>query len=445
MRTIFYRMTSFFRTYNLGSIYFVAILNCLLLLLSYKLSSPWVYPDTETYYDAWNVIKSGSIDVVRTPVYPTFIGLIRELFPTCYWFIIIFLQHLLFISSIRPFYLIAKIVSQNKITAYWTSMTYVLLPLFSSWANLELTEAICVSFAVWTTYFVICLYKYTSFIIFAKLTFFLLLLLFLRPAMLFYLMVIVAVVLYAIAKGKIKPAVFCMLVLVICVGSYVWYVNQIHAKYGIWSPTSVTLSNRYQCGRYVGIITPDGIENKNLKADIARFTNGSKRSVSYADKAKVVKEYNDSLKTKYELHELESFINHQYSKRFIHNIVIIIYHNFFTTLNIPLFDNYFRHKNFCIHWPLNVLGESVLFGWLYVFLFIYIIWILWQIKHKKRLSNSALMLFFIIVLNLFTVLYGAQDEWNRLMLPSMPFFLIILFDLSSRCLNFYVNRHLNCH
>ena len=63
---------------------------------------------------------------------------------------------------------------------------------------------------------------------------------------------------------------------------------------------------------------------------------------------------------------------------------------------------------------------------LYIFLAVYAAFILAYVIRKGYIPWLSMSLYLLSIGNLFVVLIGAPEEWNRLMMPSFPF-LIILF------------------
>ena len=69
-------------------------------LRHYWTYGPLTRPDVASYFHAWDVLRSGTIDTFRTPLYPVFIGICRELFPGAYVAVVIWLQTILYLCSI---------------------------------------------------------------------------------------------------------------------------------------------------------------------------------------------------------------------------------------------------------------------------------------------------------------------------------------------------------
>jgi hypothetical protein len=70
---------------DLQIIYSLAILEAILLIIGPG-AKYMDEIDTLSYMDAWECFSNGTIDLLRTPVYPAIIGILKELFgiPTCY-------------------------------------------------------------------------------------------------------------------------------------------------------------------------------------------------------------------------------------------------------------------------------------------------------------------------------------------------------------------------
>ncbi|MBQ9596862.1 MAG: hypothetical protein IJR34_01235, partial [Bacteroidales bacterium] len=70
-------------------------------------------------------------------------------------------------------------------------------------------------------------------------------------------------------------------------------------------------------------------------------------------------------------------------------------------------------------------------GWIYLFLLVYIMMLVaWMIR-KKTIAWVSITLWVLCVSNIIVAVVGANDEYNRLILPSMPFVLLMLGQVIS--------------
>ncbi len=175
--------------------------------------------DTSTYFDTWNLYLEGSLEGIRTPLYPIFIGPFQSV--TYGWWINLLLQKI--IGIIAYFYLwrLMGLLSIPDKYRFWCLVYLLLMPIpyMIDWDGFLLTESLSRSlmvFFVWNT---------VRFIMSPDLrpailsSLFLFLLIMLRPGNIYLLLMVV--VMYAVMmfwRGYARKTVYGLLAVIVSGG-----------------------------------------------------------------------------------------------------------------------------------------------------------------------------------------------------------------------------------
>ena len=97
-------------------IYLISVIYCIVLLLVYKVQ---LSGDSQSYISAWDIFRSGNIDMWRTPVYPFFLGFLNMVFGDEYYLLMaVIIQHIIFLISVRFFYNLLEETVNSEIISF---------------------------------------------------------------------------------------------------------------------------------------------------------------------------------------------------------------------------------------------------------------------------------------------------------------------------------------
>lgn len=104
------------------------------------------FRDTISYYEAYNSLLSGKVDIFRTPLYPLFIGVSRTVFgPALSVAFVSVVQSVLFILSIKWIGSTLENITRHKTVGYWFTAVYALYPGVLSYCGMLMTESLAIS------------------------------------------------------------------------------------------------------------------------------------------------------------------------------------------------------------------------------------------------------------------------------------------------------------
>jgi hypothetical protein len=393
---------------DLQIIYSLAILEAILLIVGPG-AKYMDEIDTLSYMDAWECFSNGTIDLLRTPVYPAIIGILKELcgIPTCYW-ITIFIQHLVFLFSIGIFYsTISNFVKSERIS-FWITLFYATFPAYTFNNNWILTQSFALSGCVLLIYCIIRLRKAPTIANGTLFTSLLLFLLFLRPGYLYLLPVLAVSWFLCFLKKERKAAAIGIAGVLITTSCALCYMKAFEKQYGLFA--------------FSGI----GVRNQFFIAQDAGFLDTS---------SKLVKGYNDTYDEVYPRHhnwaEVDRFFYAKYSLAEVNDTVtkafhqdpvrwaVFCYDRLCKTALEPLTELFqIRYKGQLIH----IIGPLV--NSVYVFILLYTILLIQWIRIKKRIPWLSSFLYMSLISNIITTVVGAPN--GAYLLPATPFYLLLL-------------------
>ena len=145
---------------KLRYIYILSFLLCIYLTYVFKVDITF---DTPTYINAWSSILEGHIDKWRTPTYPVFLGLMRIICGEQYLCYVVVLQHLVFLVSIRYFYLLMQYSITNIKISFFLTLLYAVYPCVATYNCCIETSTFAVTGSVFLLYSILKLYKTSCF------------------------------------------------------------------------------------------------------------------------------------------------------------------------------------------------------------------------------------------------------------------------------------------
>ena len=424
---------------DLRTIYVIAIINIVLYVL---VGGIVVHGDMNSYLEAWNTLKNGSIDRVRTPVYPFYLGIFKEIFNDSFKLPAAIGQYIVFLYSVCCFYNIANLFRFKGNTSFWTTLVYSVCPGIFTWGSWMATESLSMSGCIIFVYTMFKLRKRFTYSVFILHTLTLVSLLFLRPALIYILVVAGVFWMFYLCKKEMRKQAMAGTVSVFLASvAILSYMGIYQKQYGIFATTDVGLYNTFYTIRWHGLLHPEEIQNSSISKDIQKSIN--KRGIfitnfhpnEWDERQLPLWQENNYIFKTYPLKEIQSVIKHSISSHPFGYIASIVY-RFDWASSMPLLK--FRGKKI---WNLkfsdymcvwDIISEFFLnfitFALLYLLICVYTCILYCRTIHRC-ISWTSFLIYFIGVSNLIVAIVGAQNDWNRLVAPSLPFYLLIFADL----------------
>lgn len=250
-------------------LYFISAVEMILFLLLMPLIGREP-SDTVTYFSAFDTLCSGQLDSFRTPIYPIFVGSLRFVFGSAIGRIIaVLIQIAVFLMSISWFRKLAEAFLSNQTVVFWLTAIYALYPGPLTLNSCLLTESFALSgmtALLWLTY-------QARFLSDLKAAWgavgVLLLLIFLRPAFIFLPFVFGFFWLIAAFRNGISRVVsvsICGIVIsLLALGGYSLEIKRL---YNVMAPSTVSSCNNYFTIRGANLVTLSPTDNARLNASI---------------------------------------------------------------------------------------------------------------------------------------------------------------------------------
>lgn len=406
------------RNKDLLTIYIISIILSLVLFMGWRVIE---LPDSPSYIQASHIFLSGKIDSLRTPTYPLIIGICNVIFgENIYKDVVIILQYISYLISIAFFYKLVLEFIKKPNLCFWLTLFYAIFSAISGWNNCILTESFAITGSVFLLYSSTGLYKRFSIEYVFSFLFWFLFLLFLRPSFLYLLPVFFVFWISCLfARQHRRNAFAGLLVTLTVLFSQLCYISQFKNTYGVFSPSAVSTINNYYIERQYGLIYTDGIKNGDLKEDIKRsiFING----VSTDNHSLLWNETNELI-NKYSLKEVQQVVSISLKKNPI-GFLKGAGGRAYKASRFPISISPLRGLSTL----LDLIGANI--GFLYLFLIAYAVIIVYWVYHQREMAYISMLFFMIGASNLISVIVFAQQEWSRLILPSMPIYILMFGQL----------------
>lgn len=388
------------------------------------------YPDTETYFRAGDLLASGNIDHMRTPVYPLVCHFAQVLWAQHPFRVIAAIQLAGFYASVFFMFRLCGLMVSSRAIRFLVTIYYACAPNFLWLTFAMLTESLSVSSLIIFCYTVIQSHR-TGAMRYAACSFLLLVMLvFLRPIFIFLLPITSLLWIVSLFTKARRAAAANLVFLSVFCGVFLSYCKAFENKYGIFSTTIISNVNQFDILRNNGLYDPDVIKDEQMRKDV---------------KAWMV-EYEDSGRTWHGSEQ--SAIIHKYGhaafQQFIHDNIKAHLREYITNRGMLLVKLqltpalYYQNAhlrgnvvvNKCFTAYVLILVNSLSFNVFYlVVMFSGIAFVALGIR-RKRLPASSLFLWLIVVANLLTCVIGAQGEYARLLTPCMPMFYVLVAMLA---------------
>ena len=387
--------------FKLRYIYILSIVNCVLMTYIFRVDISF---DTYTYIDAWSSLLDGHIDKWRTPVYPIFLGLMKAICGNHYLYYVVGIQHLVYILSIKYFYLLLQNVITNEKISFPLTLFYALYPCVATYNCCIMTETFAVAGSIFLLYSIFKLYITRNYHFGLYVFFWLFFLIFLRPAVVYLLPVImVGWCIVAIKRKSIgDTSVLCGITGSVVVSIFlIVYMFMFKSNYGVFTPSGIGLINQYTVAKAANVI------DLNTTGEELGFYQEAEKYINLMG----MEAFSDSL-------------NQSISRnkgRYISRL--------FLNVRKAAEDNLFEPS-----WPTGRIGVvsnimGIKLKIIYFIFLIYAIILLRWMDRQKEIAFFSCLLFMIGVSNFILIIMGSPGEFGRLSLPAIPTYLIMIGQL----------------
>jgi len=395
----------------------------------------YFHVDTRTYFDAWDVLRSGQLDLFRTPVYPLFLGLAQMIFGRGGFvypvetgaarlyatpiaieneaplYFVVAVQYIVCFISFLYFYKICAKVFRSRRAAFWLTLAYAVTACLSRWEYSLLTESFSASGIIFLTWSFVSYFqpgrRWWSLV---GITFWSLFLLYLRPSFLYIMAALacIGVLLFCFRKYRQK-AYAVLAVALLTTASMLGYMAIFQQTYGLFTPSAVGVINKYGVEKENGLLLPENTDNAALRVDLLRHPEADGSMMVAADEVYT-----------FGLCEVSALVEKS-SPTFAEN-ACLVGARFLDCcadkiINLP--DK-----------PMKMLGLRLF--WVYVVLLIEGCLLIYYFVRRKTLLWWQALLWLLIAGHAAVILLGAFGEWPRLFWPIIPLFFLLTGDLVVR-------------
>lgn len=345
-----------------------------------------------------------------------YLGIMMSISQEYYFLLSVIGQHIVFIISL--FYLQRMIewftCRTNVARLSILGFTVVAIP----WHNSILTESFAISGNIFFFYCLLAYYKRGKSLFLIGTMIWLAFLVFLRPSFLFLFFVCLLALGLYYRKYK-KRVLWGLLGLGILGLLELEYCNCIKEKFGTFIPSEVGIDNSFQIAIIEGALSPDYSDIEEIKQYLTRaseyegkniidvwnfwLSDKAPEALTIPEKAKIIaksrKEQPEKWARAIWLHYKEFLYMHFPKDRSISSLPRFI------VFSIELF--------------------------LHGFVILYFVFCIYTFIIKKKCPVISIILWAALMGNVATFLIGAQAEWYRLFLPSIPVLLLIIIHVYS--------------
>jgi len=385
-----------------------------------------IMADTPTYFDAGRRLMTGELDSFRTPVYPLLCYFAEWLSRTHCNTIIVSVQIMAFYASVFFMYRLCNELISHRSIAFSVSLIYALLPSVMSFAMCILTDSLSTSLLVVYCYTCIKSYKTTK-KAYPLYNFLLLLtLLFLRPIFVFLLPLSLALWAYGLFRQRRNVAMAMNLAFVVLTTAVLLsYCKAYERRYGYLAVSVVSDINQYVILRITDLQDPSVIGNEQLREDVVAYMNTEWEAVhpieSFYYEAQIIRDEHGEK-------ALHDYVKANLSKHFVAYGIANIKRVLSESGQSILTMYYKQDKNEeileCVKRVMMLC--SITFFHLYVLLLALILSFAYMGFKRRTLPILTFFLWSVVAANVFIAVFGAQGEFSRLILPSLPILLVVL-------------------
>ena len=396
-----------------------------LYIASTKDISIGVFDDSGSNFTAALNIINGNIDFLRTPLYPLICNLATWISATYAFKLIVALQMLFFIASVITTYYSALITTNSRKIAIFCTSLYTFCPIIFNYCYMIITESLAISL----TSFFICAIAYTikgkhKTIAGAAISIILFIMIMLRPFFVCFVPSAIIAIAYSIHKNKLNKKHIISLNSALCAlfMGCIFYCSAYYNSYGKFSFSCVYELNRNMAlhkmkliDHYEGIDTltyqssPD-INGNTLSINQSWAWNPSKKHLEECNKV-----YSEN-KIKYLKHKILEFISTSQTSYSVN----------------------FRENPFLYYISIATI---LYMDYIYLLILIFCVIELYLFIKKNQNIIFSFALFGIVSGTIFTSIWGAYEQYDRLMMPMIPALFSMLAITCGR-LSFSIKNHI---
>lgn len=425
-------------------------LTCITLLLAigflflqlYIFSGASIKSDGYSYFNAWESIKEGHTDPLRTPVYAIIIGLLTEIFGKPTTLVIIPILHwALYLMMLRGVWQIDAALGIKKNINCGVILTLMLIPGF--WCMNNFTMAECLSqagtiFLVWLSSRYI-IKPHQRWLYLSGIT--QILLLFTKPIFVI-LIPLMAIFGWSTCRHDKRHLKICIASIATTIGLAGVYIFCMAHTYTRPSFTIATAYNEYYCMRAEGLIIPNEIEDPALREKFRpmydSIPGGWLKTQPYWQEIwKLNWQELDALaKTarKNHLPEIVETSIHRFYRSsqycLFYSLVDELgvseeYNKRFATWN-GIYKNQDGGFIYPFHHRFNIpmwVGVVIMFSFIAVWIY--------RWYHSRKFPALAALISAIFLSAYVTTIVGAQDSWGRILTPFSPLLAVMAGSLIS--------------
>jgi len=396
-------------------IYTISIIVSLSFILLFH---PIEFNDTPSYLRAWDNLSNGQLDTFRTPLYPVFIGCAMSLFGKAWGWVVIIVQYAIFLLSIKYFLRLSSGLLNEK-CALVTTTFYAIYPTFNSWGNLILTDSLGLSLSVFFFYACYRIIKEGSLRHIILMALLLLLLLAIRPSNISLLIpAAFSFLLLLFVKEKRKAGILGLAGVAFCSVLLIGYSSKIKEKTGVFTPSTVSVSNNLTIARMYGYLSPDAVDDPH-RSEVIR-QNYEKYGEELTEGPVMFGAIGD-LVNEFSVEEMKQLVDKSIKLNPLAWLKALVKRTYFASL-MPATTSY-TSDIFRLHplFPINI-------GIIILVLLAYSVLIVIRL-FKGCFNHESIFLAITSLCVIGVSIVGAQYEYNRLILPAMPCVLIIISQM----------------
>nr|WP_319398811.1 glycosyltransferase family 39 protein [uncultured Carboxylicivirga sp.] len=390
--------------------------------------------DTVSYTYAAENILHGLIDNFRTPFYPFILSLIKMINPLEYFENVLIFQHIVSYLSIIPFYFACKIIFKNKVLSVICSIFYSAFPYLLYYNYCVYPESLFISFIVLFLFFMISyLEKPAKWnIIGSGVIIFLLVMI--KPAgILFYGIVGFVLLFRFLIKNTYKKMIFSFAISIIGILGYCT-LNYVQNDY--WGLSIVTQDNNF-----LNVIHSKAYR---LVSD-EKFANTIDTCISKGDYTTMHWMHNehDIIQEK-----LATFPVIYPDNEFMKSLRKLPYNNLGYNRDTvaPLISDAMKTSVYIKYMfeKVFIFSNRTFFsckGYYYILIIalLFLTTIVRIFIFKEILEYNVFLLLTTILIVMLTIVGGVDDStWERVLLPVIPFIILLLGSIISDCITIVV-------
>lgn len=406
-------------------LYLMIIIIAIQITLYNKVPEYSISGDSEGYTKIYNKdsIFHGYVSNSRTPVYPYFIKLIKKIGGEQNLNInVAIAQKILFVLAILLFYYTLRLMIKNKIIICALTVIFGISPTILLWNIFVLTESISILEMTFLAYITIKYLKKPSKIIASLMGITILMMILTKPSFIYLLPIYVLFIIlrFIINKEERKVLFFAIASIVICCIVLIMYCMQMKKYYGEFQLTDVSTDNNIITAICTGAYKDS--ENRELIKEIEDYVG---EEASEGETFDIL----HKIKVEYSTDELKSFAdsalrnNPKYMNFLINKFIDLASKN----IGISYINAENSDKNAIFDYnAMGVLLIPITFGMVYMILIISIGYLIWYIIKYRKINWICAFFTSTIFANIFTLIFGAPFEEQRLFFPSMCLVLLYI-------------------